>query len=376
MNDEVYLHIGVPKSGTTFIQEVLWTNLDRLRELGWSIAADSYVEHSRAAADVTDMRTGPRVSGAWDRQVERVLSTDGRVLMSQERLVRARADQVARVVRSLAPRPVTVVLTVRDLARQVASGWQQLVKHRYTGTLDELVTAVHEQSPVGASFWLLQDLLGAVDAWLAHVPARRLVVVTVPPRGSEPSLLWDRFAEACGFDPSGFDLDVATPNESLGSAQVEVLRRINGSLGERLELEDGYFSLVRRLVANDLLAGQLAHQRIHVDEATHRWATEQGQAWVDGLTARRIRVVGDLADLVPEPYESSAASDAAPATAPAGPRPVTDAEVVDAATELLADLLVQWQDRGRTMPRRNPALARDAGAKRRPLPSVEDDDLG
>jgi len=58
--DAVHLHIGVPKSGTTYIQETIWTNLDRLRDLGVTMAANAYVDHTRAAADHTPGAAGGR----------------------------------------------------------------------------------------------------------------------------------------------------------------------------------------------------------------------------------------------------------------------------------------------------------------------------
>lgn len=365
MSDEVCLHVGVPKSGTTSLQEVLWTNLDRLHELGATVAASAYVDHARAAADLTARRTGPAVTGAWEHQVERIRSTQDRVVLSHEHLVVAGSTQVERAVRSLAPRRLTVVITARDLARQIASSWQQQVKQRFTGSLAAFATGVVERSAVAPDFWPQQDVLAAVDTWREHVPVERIVLVTVPPAGSRPELLWERFASACGLDPTGFELDVDTPNESLGGAQTELLRRVNVALGDRVPLDAGYLGLVRRLFANDLLAGQVAYEHFGVDEVTHAWATATGRYWVTGLQERGVKILGAAADLVPAPF--------APSLDPAA---MDERAISAAATELLADLLARWQSLGRATPRRSSDRLRDAGARRRPPVGVPERPFG
>lgn len=280
----------------------------------------------------------------------------GRVLVSRETLSRARPPEVARAVSSLAPTAVRVVVTARDPARQVRSVWQQQVKQQHVGSLADFTSAVVRRAPGGDDFWALQDLLAVVDRWLAAVPAGDLTVVTVPRSGAGADLLWTRFAAACGFEPTGFDLDVQTPNESLGVAQVELLRRINGALAVRPALSpSAYRALARRLLANELLATQPAFEPFGIDEATHTWAVGQGRAWADGLRARGICVVGALDELVPGPF--------VPAT---NPTDVSAEAMVASAGELLADLLVQWERRGFPLPQANASQVRDAGARRRP----------
>ena len=131
-------------------------------------------------------------------------------MLSHERLVLAGSAQAERAVRSLEPRRLTIVITARDLARQVASSWQQQVKQRFRGPLAEFAADVLERAPAAEEFWRQQDVLAAVDTWLEHVPVGQVVLVTVPSSGERPELFWERFVYACGIDPSGFDLDVAT----------------------------------------------------------------------------------------------------------------------------------------------------------------------
>jgi hypothetical protein len=362
MADSVYLHIGVPKSGTTFVRAVLQTNVERLRELGYGLTAASRQDLVHAAADLAGRRPGGRTAGAWDRQARLVANASGAVVLSQELLCLAGTEQAGRAVRSLGTSDVTIVLTSRDLARQITSYWQQRVKARFTGSLADMVDAIVDGTTgggtrTGGDFWARQDLLAIADHWLAHLPADRVVVVTVPPAGHEPEILWHRFATACNLDPSGFDQAVDRPNESLGSAQAELLRRVNVELGDRLPIGAGYFPVVRTHLANDLLARQPHHEPYGLTPEAHAWATTTARGLVAGLQARGVRVVGDLDDLVPEPWQPSA-----------DPAAVDEDDLGRSAVTVLADLLVEWRndtksDRGR--PRGSGARRHGPSADRR-----------
>ena len=348
MADAVYLHIGVPKSGTTYVQEILWSNRDRLAELGYGLASESHLDHVRAMRDLSGRRTGARIPGAWDRLAQQVRSARGRVVISQENLCRATIEQAAAALESFGSVPTTAVITARDLARQITSYWQQQVKARYTGTLADQADEIISRRPTHDDFWGHQDVIAIADRWLATLPPERVVVVTVPVAGRPRELLWQRLSSACDLDPSGFVLDVEHPNESLGGTQVELLRRVNIALGERLPIAGGY-ALVRRLVANEILATQRDHLPLTLDSATHAWAETVAHEWVNGLRERGVRVVGDLGDLLPAPWEP------APDEAP-----TDEAALNRSAVAVITDLLTQWEHRGR-MPRRGGT----GGARRR-----------
>jgi len=72
---DVYLHVGPPKTGTTYLQDVLWQNQARLGELGVTVPGRQ-VDHFQAALDLRGISFGgfddPTVPGAWARLVSRV----------------------------------------------------------------------------------------------------------------------------------------------------------------------------------------------------------------------------------------------------------------------------------------------------------------
>src|ERR1044072_2231107 len=84
----VFLHIGSPKTGTTFLQEVLWTNRDALREAGVKYPGSRADAHFLATQDLRELvwhgHVDPAVPGAWDRLVTEVRTWPGASVISHE----------------------------------------------------------------------------------------------------------------------------------------------------------------------------------------------------------------------------------------------------------------------------------------------------
>ncbi len=118
---KVYVHVGPFKSGTTFIQGVLYNNRDRLAANGVVLPRETWPEHIRSVVDLLRRQTklrAPVVSdGEWDVLVEEVqAATDASTaVISMEFLCTASSEAVARLVGSLAPAEVHVIYTARDL---------------------------------------------------------------------------------------------------------------------------------------------------------------------------------------------------------------------------------------------------------------------
>ena len=65
MTERVYLHVGTPKSGTTYLQRVLDHNRERLAAAGVLVVGDEHVDRVHAALVV---REDPRVRTLPPRQ--------------------------------------------------------------------------------------------------------------------------------------------------------------------------------------------------------------------------------------------------------------------------------------------------------------------
>ncbi len=321
MARRVYLHIGTMKSATTYVQH--WGDLNRgaLAEAGvlWP-------ELGLPFAAVNDLlgKTGARrpSEGAWAGLDAQLRQHAGDAVVSNELLAMLGPRRISRLVDAFAPAEVHVVLTARDLARVIPSQWQTTLKNGSTLTWARFATAIcsdavaetTEPEAIDTSgadqpaewFWRRQDLPAIVRKWQQAVGAGRLTVVTVPPTGSAPRVLEARFASAIGVGDHAF-APPAYANTSLGAHSAELIRRVN-KLTAGLDREYQRMG-VRNALARLVLAERAsAEPRCRLSAEQLAWARDQAWVMVGELEQLRVRVVGDLADLVPDAEPRTVAS--------------------------------------------------------------------
>lgn len=335
----VLLHVGAPKTGTTFLQNVLWHNRSTLAANGVLYPLSRPMEHFDATMDLREMKWNgvrkPEWDGAWERLAARVRAwSGGTAIISNEILGGATVDQIERAVESLRPARVEVVFTARDLARQLASGWQEHLKHRlrvpfeqFVGNLVELGRDTPE--PYGEMFWTLNDVVEILARWEKVVPRQHIHLVTVPQRGAPVGLLWNRFASVLGVDAADFDCPASGANQSMGVAQSELLRRVNVALADDA-LWPHSDQLIRVVIGERILAHHSRNApRLAIPAPRLAWATDWAREQVEALRGAGYDVVGDLAELVPVPLQ----------TTPLQPEDVPEEDLVDPAIAVITGLL-------------------------------------
>jgi hypothetical protein len=145
-------------------------------------------------------------------------------------------------------------------------------------------------------FWGVQEVPDILDRWGHDLPPEHVHVVTVPPVGGSPELLWKRFVEAFGLDGIPLQLDGERVNPSLGAAETTLIRRINRAANE--ELEPAYYRpLVRELLAHQTLSARSRTPRLALPPDVYPWAAELEESWIAEIRARGYDVIGDLDDL-------------------------------------------------------------------------------
>jgi hypothetical protein len=325
MATRVYLHVGPPKTGTSYLQGILWHHSETLQQRGLLLPGSRH-DHFRAVVDVLDSAVSagdkPKWSqGAWARLVEEISAWDGDALVSRETLAGAPPRRVRQIVADLAPAQVHVVLTVRDLARAVPAVWQQRLKRGGTESLEDFTARVMADT---AQFHRAQFPEVVAARWARRVPAEQIHVVTLPPPGAPSRLLWERFGGL--FDIADLPIpDQPKVNSSLGAAEAELLRRVNTHLAPHLTKKQAS-RWVRVELANNVLAARDS-RRIALDGSTGAWLAEHARQSVRELEAGGYDVRGDLADLLP--------------TGDPEPHEATDAEMLAAATETIAEMLLK-----------------------------------
>jgi hypothetical protein len=317
VSKRILLHVGSPKTGTTFLQQVLWSQRDLAREQGLLLPLASFNDHYLATLDVRELGGRPstprRAHGIWQRFVEESLAWDGDVLISHELFAPATEEQATAAVEAFGPdAEVHIVLTARDLVRQIPAEWQEHVKHRATDSYADFVARLRKQNP-RTWFWQVQDFADVLRRWSAVVPADRVHLVTVPPAGAGPEVLWGRFAGLLGIDPEPFELGGSRANTSLGYEQAELLRRVNAELGDRLPLPGPYPVDVKDVFAQTVLVKQ-AGTKIALPAEDVAFALDSSRRITDEIAAMGVDVVGDLGELVPDvdPSSLGAAPEAGP----------------------------------------------------------------
>lgn len=312
----IYLHIGAMKTGTTYVQSLLMENREQLAAAGFLVPGEHWVDQLHAVRDVLGgglgyPEVGPKSKGAWPVLAREMLEADAASIVSMEFLSFADPRRARRVVASLAPSDVHVVLTVRDLTATIPALWQTNVRTGSRDTWHSFMEDVRRAS--GSARWWgrfspstplrtflrTQDVAYMLRTWRRTLPANRIHVVTVPRASAPSSLLWDRFAAVLGLPPEVTVEPPAQANESIGYASTELLRRVNAELG-RLPARDYNQTMLDFLALRILAARREIETRACIDRAT----CEFGLGWNDrtrrAISESGVDVIGDLDDLPTE----------------------------------------------------------------------------
>lgn len=330
---DLFLHVGLPKTGTTTLQGALDRHAEELAAHGVLYPGGRQEQQRLAMFDLLGQRMEGderSVAGRFGPMLEEIAAYDGRaIVVSEEILGMARPRQVRRFVEGVPMHRVHVVVSVRDLGRTLVSAWQQTVVMGGTSTWQEFVDEVREpgsgRASDGAGFFLRHDLLRVLDLWGKAVPAERIHLVTAPPAGTPGTLLLERFADAFGL-PADFFGEIPSRNESLGAAELELLRRLNTDLTEKLKKRQ-----YRHVIEMGLRPrwNRPTSRRIVLPANECGWVTERAEQLIKTLHDRGHPVHGDLADLLP-----------AEATAERRLDEVTDAELLEASQAAVVALAV------------------------------------
>lgn len=350
MTERVYLHVGAPKSGTSYLQRVLDHNRERLAAAGVLVVGERHVDRVHAALVV---REDPRVrhlaqrqTRSWERLVAQIRAWEGpSAVLSYELFCAATREQAERALADLADLDVHVVITARDFTKMVPSAWQERLKFGLTTPLAQWRPAREKADPRREWGWRTMDPASVAERWGASLAPDHVHVVTVPRERRDPDELWRRFAAACDLTGTTDELDlgVGAVNESLGVSAAELLRRVNERIGPPITGSREQARWLRDTLANGVLAG-LGSEPIRVTDRQLKDAQRQADKSVGRVEAAGYDVQGDLGDL--------AASDGAGRS----PEEVTDAELLDTALDAIVQLLLLVRERSQSAPDPEPEV--------------------
>ncbi len=329
MVDRVFVHIGLPKTATSYLQTIIWSNRDELRRRGVVVPGAERRDHlwsSRTVReDPAQLRAPEHHRRAWERVRAELVDTPGVGLISHEFFAAASRAQAQQMVGELAPAEVEVVVTAREPLGLFAASWQESLKNGATTAMADY--GRHESRSSTAIWnWRSLDLRLVLQRWTTAVPPERVHVLVLDP-GAAHDDVWHRFGRVIGLDTDGIDLSGSFPNSSMGVVEAEALRRLNGRLHDfGSALDRGVF--IRSYLADERLVPRGGARfwpgADQVEECRRR-----GSQTIDYLTTAPFDVLGEVEHLrVPDRLEDRRT-----------PASVTDAEVADVALDLAAALL-------------------------------------
>jgi hypothetical protein len=325
MASRLILHIGLQKSGTTYLQELIASGAGELAEAGivypvsppgkrrrrtenhewasYGLLGPEYpwVSEQRAAAE----------KGAWKSLERQVARTKGTVLLSAEALSVIRTPAIRALLDQLGVDDVEIVVTARSLSRSLPSLWQQHVRNgrrlgfaRYLDMLGEQrrLPAARVEEDGELHLWRAFAIGRLARRWAREVGESRVRVVTSP--GRPPELLWARFAEAIGVPGFTFrakEVAGRPVHTGLTAPEAVVLTSLNATLATAGWSPDQARRLRETVLTKGFQARAERGPRITIPERWRSCVAEWSAEDVAELLDSGVTLIGDAADLRSEP---------------------------------------------------------------------------
>ncbi len=338
----VYLHIGAMKTGTTYLQSLLGANRAELEAAGVLFPGQKFTDQSRAVREilfeVKDPLVRARTRGKWAALVAQVRAHRGRsAILSMEFLSFADTEKATKVVESFEGLDVHVILTVRDAERAIPAQWQTSARNGSRVTYQKFVRGARyvrhgKHAPRGRGSHLFERTQGIprmLEVWVPLVGPKNVHVITVPPSGSDPALLWQRFAKVVKVKPKVAQRMPEAANPSLGHASSELLRRVNKVLGKVPPVD--YWKVVKGQLARGILGARAGQERpVRLHRGGVRLARQWNGVVREAIQEHGVDLVGSLDELPLGPPD---------ADLPKKLYKPSEEEILDAATTAYAGML-------------------------------------
>jgi hypothetical protein len=305
------VHIGPHKTGTTSLQAAFHTRrtalaANRVRYAGRN---SQVVLPVMAVMGRTHMPYGPNPPPMryWHelvREVER--ATEPRVVISSEFFSEASPADIKRIVDDFDPARVHIVVTLRPLARIVASQWQQFVQAGTQTSFDDWLVALfdHPETGQASMFWRRHRHDELIARWAAVVGPSNVTAIALDDR--DHAMVLRVFEGLTGLPSGTLVTPVDRTNRSLTQAEVEAVRAFNRRAADETLAKPLLARLMRSGAAIYLKEREPAPDEPRIE--TPQWALDRAgevaREMVDRIAASGVRVVGDLESMAQVPRGS------------------------------------------------------------------------
>lgn len=298
------LHIGPPKTGTSALQSACHASRKPMREQGVRYAGGA--KQASTAAYAVTRRVHPSTGKPpsmrhWNSLLREVRGAkESRVLISSEFFAGASDEQAAKIVRDLDAARVHIAITLRPLAKILASRWQQNVQEGARIRYEEWLHAVLDtpESDHGKRFWSRQRHDALVKRWVQAAGADRVTVVIVDE--SDHDALLRNFEGFLGLTSGTLLPQRDASNRSMTLEEIEAVRTFNEQYFAEHFSKALHYKLMARGAALHLKSRTPLSAEARL--ATPTWAiqkaNEYGSEVAESIRHLGVNVVGDLGALV------------------------------------------------------------------------------
>ena len=306
------IHIGPHKTGTTSLQAAFHTRRAAVLANGVRYAG----RHSQAVLPVmavighVHMPYGPNPPPMryWNELVREVNhARERQVVISSEFFCEAPPPKIEQIVNDLGPRGIHIAVTLRPLARILASQWQQFVQAGARTSFDDWLVTLFDGKGSGQApmFWRRHHHDELIARWADVVGPSNVTAIALDDRDHD--MVLRVFEDLTGLPSGTLETPVDRSNRSLTQAEVEAVRAFN----RRATDEELSRPLLARLMRTGA-ATYMKQREPRPDEPrieTPQWALDRAgevaREIVERIAASGVRIVGDLEAMAQVPHGST-----------------------------------------------------------------------
>ena len=317
LKNQLFLHVGFHKTGTTSLQDALNRNRKELEsqgivypktrkfraqhEFAWSVGQRGWGWKQFGGS-----QAGP---GPARRMFRLIRSSKQNVIISSECLSELSPEHIKKLASSIGDKELRVIFTVRPVAKILPSAYQQEVKNGSKLTYNKWLARVldpEKESRVRTRFWRRHSHHLEIAKWAEIVGVANISVIVSDE--SKPEFLTDSFFELIGASTNSFrESKKDIVNRSMDVAEMELLRRINEKFDRNLGWDE-YVASIRSTIVktwtqsipSENSPGRLANPEKFKDRIDRRV-----REVTEGIRNLGVEVIGDVDSLAKANYGSN-----------------------------------------------------------------------
>jgi hypothetical protein len=305
MSKKVFIHVGFHKTGTTAIQESLFTHADQLRVLGINYATNKGKANHREAWALSERYWGWKKRGGektsiveWNKRVKNIRAQKIDSVISSEFFSELNENQLNRMATDLKDFDVKVIFTIRPLAKLLGSSYQQYLKYGIKASYEEWLDDIFhnsEKPKFTPTFWKRHRHDEVISRWANAFGNKKIHLVVVDE--SEPDFLYEAFNMILNL-PAGTLKKVQGlgSNRSLNYPEVALLLAINKAFPKDRAWND--YEVFIREGSIRHLTNQIPLAGLGTKLLTPQWAVDESAKLasqsIERITDLGIKIYGDL----------------------------------------------------------------------------------